>query len=393
MLTSLRGATSVIRLLVAVALAGVFGGLLFSSAAPEGARTQAGGEYVGAGVDAQGIGLTLSAARSPLPVVLPRTGTAPAAGLVATGQPGAGPEPPQLIYVGGTADGRAIRLTLSDDSTQILSVLLTDPDPAADPAGGVVCGVEVASGFRPEPWPITNGRFEIEVGIGWVEEIGTARIVGEFLPGARVSGTYEVTLDDPPCATGEMPWSGDRIVWPGWSFPGQISQGGSVHLVFSGDGGFVASMTVEGLDFKMSGCPSFAKAGLILLNQLSAVPVRVTEEGFEISGTAVSAGLPPIYEFTAHGQLTSETDAEGTVRISVLNQPTCDTGVLTWTAQQDMIPASPTAVGSVSPEPTGPLPVGGSAPPESQQGVLTLLAIGAALTLVGLFVLVRQFPR
>jgi len=297
-------------------------------------------------------------------------------------------------YVGSTEDDRVLRLEMSGDATAVDNVTLADPDPLVD---GVTCGVGL-NGWS-GPWPIINDHFEIELSVEAAYKLGDATIVGDLLPGDRIGGTYRVAHVEPPpevpeeerwepCETGEMPWSGQLIPPKGPTFTGETSQGGSVEITFSSGLAFVIEMRMT-VPLAVPGCPPSVGADLPFLSLLADAPVPVTDGEFEIIAKEVVAEPPPTYEFTIAGVLVSETEAEGTGRVRILEQPECNTGVLTWTASVPTPAPTPTAGPGV-------LPSGGGEPPlasGNSQVWPPVLAAASGLLVVVAAALVCALPH
>jgi len=323
----------VIRLLVAVALVGVFGGVLLSSTPPEGARAQAGG----------------------------------------------------ATYAGATEDGRYLDFTLSADATEIVTAGAWDPDSLGP--NSVTCGFG-GGGILGDPVPIVNGRFEITVGVQAAYHVGDATITGEFLPDGRVRGTYRVIHVEPspdipeeylwePCDTGEMTWSGVLIPPDGPTFNGGTPGGATVEFTVAQGLGFVREFRLGYLSYEVANCPGIASSLPIV--SLRDQPVQVVGGRFEVTDKWFNVADPiPAWEATVTGNLLSETEAEGTIRVTVVDKPECDTGVLTWTAT-----APPPATPEPTPAPGG-LPAGGSGPAGGGEGTPLVMAVGVAAALIGL---------
>ena len=285
-------------------------------------------------------------------------------------------------YVGSTEDGRIFRFEVSDDATEISSIRID-----AGPDYITACGMGVI-GFE-GPWPIISGHFEIHVDIGPqiiepVTQATEATMIGDFQSDGRVEGTYRAMHPvEPTCDTGELLWSGHLIPLPGPTFSGEISQGGSIEFTLSSDREFVTELLMGPLEFDATGCPP-SMAVFAVVGEFANVPALVTEGQFEILATVVNVP-PPTYEFSISGVLVSETEAEGTARVRILEQPECDTGVLTWTATA---PAP-----APSPSPPAELPAGGAAPPQGDGPWPRFLVLGAGALIVVALALTRRLLR
>jgi hypothetical protein len=96
----------------------------------------------------------------------------------------------------------------------------------------------------------------------------------------------------------------------------------------------------------------------------------------------VVAETNPTWTVFVTGKLLSETEAQGTIRVTVVDKPECDTGVVEWTATA---PPAATPEPTPTPSPTpGELPAGGSGPAGGGEGTPLVMVVGVAASLIGL---------
>jgi len=299
-------------------------------------------------------------------------------------------------YAGATEDGRYLDFTLSDDATEIVSAAAWDPNSLGP--NPVTCGFGGGGIVGPwDPVPIVNGRFEITVGVDAAYHMGDATIVGEFLPDGRVRGTYRVMRVEPPpdipeeylwepCDTGDMLWNGLLIPPDGPTFNGRAQGGATAEFTMTQGLGFLREFRLGYLSYEVGNCPGIASSLPVVSRNTQPVPVIGGR--FEIADRWFNVADPtPAWEATITGSLLSETEAEGTIRVTVVDKPECDTGVPTWTATAPPPAPTPTA----APSPPSELPAGGTAPVPEGGGVALRMAAGLAALVAGALAAARSF--
>ena len=101
----------------------------------------------------------------------------------------------------------------------------------------------------------------------------------------------------------------------------------------------------------------------------------------------------PAWEATVAGKLLSETEAEGTIRVTVVDQPECDTGVLAWTAAAPPPALTPPSLPSPTPIDLVGFPAGGTAPPSRDSSWPLWFAIGSGTFALGALALAEMLRR
>ena len=323
-----------IRLLVVVALAGLAVALVPGSASPEGARAQVGGG----------------------------------------------------VYEGTTDDGRVFRFVVSEDGSQIEVVHLTD-------VGGLTCASGHVDRFIASTTaPIAGGHFDLNLVLHEhgrrsepTSQATEVTISGGFQADGSLTGTFRgVRAEDPVCDSGALAWSGEflfsekSVRQATRHFSGRTEEGGNVRLSLSPALDFVRELSIAVLHF---GAPDCKRAlsnavslipGAGVLSEALAEPVASGE--FDFVRTLIVAETSPSNTVFVTGSLLSDTEAAGTIRVRSVEQPECDTGVLSWTATAPP-PATPTP---------GELPAGGSGPAGGGEGTPLVMVVGVAASLIGL---------
>ena len=335
-----------IRLLVVVALAGVFGGLLLSCAPPEGARAQFGGD----------------------------------------------------VYDAATGDGRLLRFVVANDESEITVIDMTD-------GGDVTCASGYVDRFIASTTaPIASGHFDLHLVLAVFGErseptsLATAvTVTGDLLASGQIAGILQTArVEDPACDSGPLAWSGELsfntadVPHGGTRFTGTAAGQAYIEVSVSDDRGFVTEFRVGDVDLTPPSCHDIASSlppipGTGVARASLAEPMGGNEFGFVRS--FVVAETKPTWTAFVTGAIMSDTQVEGTVRLIEVDYPECDTGVLSWTA---------TAPPPVTPEPTsspGELPAGGSGPAGGGGGTPLVMALGVAASLIGLGVAGRALLR